>query len=302
MNEKDLAQGDFSTIVRLSDVKKHLSDAYKSGVSLYINTLSKLSTKFAGRAALKVWGKTRFKKSIPRGVFSFVKPEYIEIEKKKIAVYKFGDGDKKILLTHGWEGQASDFFKMIPVLVESGYQVITFDGPAHGLSMGTHSHLFEFVEVIESLSKHFSGFDIAIGHSMGGAATVVANYLSVNFNPQIIIPIAAPNKLETIIETFANFVNLDKIVFHSIVNEIEKTTGLKVKDVSLENYLKDLDSKIMLIHDEDDNMVPYRRVEEIIMKVKVDKVVKTQNLGHFRILRDPNVIQEVLEFIKKENS
>ena len=37
-----------------------------------------------------------------------------------------------VLFLHGWGGSPFDFKDMIAALVSAGYEVITFDAPAHG--------------------------------------------------------------------------------------------------------------------------------------------------------------------------
>lgn len=46
-----------------------------------------------------------------------------------IQLYTWEGGDKKILLIHGWEGQAGNFSDIIEALLIQGYTVYSFDGP-----------------------------------------------------------------------------------------------------------------------------------------------------------------------------
>src|SRR5690606_14605849 len=70
--------------------------------------------------------------------------------KKKIAMkyYEWGSGHRTVLLVHGWDAMALDFYKMIPVLVKHDYRVIAIDGPAHGGSEGDTSNLLHFKEAM----------------------------------------------------------------------------------------------------------------------------------------------------------
>ncbi len=52
-------------------------------------------------------------------------------------------------------------------ILENGMMIISFDGPAHGLSKGKTTTPKEFIETIEFLSSTYGPFEAAIGHSFG---------------------------------------------------------------------------------------------------------------------------------------
>ena len=60
--------------------------------------------------------------------------------------------------------------------------VISFDGPAHGLSSGKSTNMIEFLETIKEVDKKYGPFDAAIGHSFGAMSLInaVADGLKVN--------------------------------------------------------------------------------------------------------------------------
>jgi pimeloyl-ACP methyl ester carboxylesterase len=307
MTEKDLALADYSTTVRLSDFKNQFLELQKRSIGLGINAMSFISPVIAAKMALAVWGKTRMKKFIPRGIFSNVVPQFIEVENKNVATYsftqnKFENSKGKILLVHGWEGQASDFYKIIPTLLGNGYDVLSFDGPAHGQSDSKYSHIFEFAVTIEKMASQFGPFKCVIGHSMGGASATIANYLSTHFKPEKIITIGSPNKLLTMTELFASFLNLNQVVLKSMVGEMEKLTGLKLAEVSMENYLSESKAEVMVIHDENDLIVPITRAEEIRSKVNVKRFLATRELGHVKILRNAFVTDEIVDFLESKST
>ena len=45
-----------------------------------------------------------------------------------IQLYTWKGGDKKVLLIHGWEGQAGNFSDLIEKLLADGFTVYSFDG------------------------------------------------------------------------------------------------------------------------------------------------------------------------------
>jgi esterase/lipase len=297
MLEHEVFASHISTTVRVDDFKKFLKQTYLHSIGMSINALSVVAPNLAAKVALNIWGKTRLKRFTPRGVFKNATPEFIEINDKQIATYRFGTGNgPTVMLIHGWEGEASDFYKMIEPLVELGHQVLLFDGPAHGQSQGTHSNLFEFVEVIETLAKK-EKIHVAIGHSMGGAAMSFSHHYSQHFKPAHLITMGSPNHLEQMINGFANFLNLNSFVRAEISTVIESVIAVPVKDISVERLLSNTESLIMNVHDEHDDMVPYSRAVDIMQKLPNAYHLPTRNLGHVKILRNEYVLDEILQFI-----
>ena len=56
----------------------------------------------------------------------------------------------------------------------AGYQVVGFDGPAHGKSDGKNTNLNEFELTIQTIVKHAGNVQAIIAHSFGGAASLYA--------------------------------------------------------------------------------------------------------------------------------
>ena len=88
--------------------------------------------------------------------------------RKEIIVYQYGEGKKKVLLVHGWSGRGTQLVKIADELVQMGYQIISFDAPAHGKSQGKNTLMPEFIASILEIEKQFGPFEFAIGHSLGG--------------------------------------------------------------------------------------------------------------------------------------
>jgi pimeloyl-ACP methyl ester carboxylesterase len=60
----------------------------------------------------------------------------ITSDNKAVQCYRWGDKGPRIMLIHGWAGRTGQFRKIIPALLDAGFQVVAFDGPAHGKSEG----------------------------------------------------------------------------------------------------------------------------------------------------------------------
>ncbi len=69
----------------------------------------------------------------------------------------------------------------------------------------------------------------------------------------------------------------------------------------MENNIRDLDVLAMVIHDVDDVDVPWHEGQTIAKAWNRVRFIKTNNLGHRRILRDPTTIKTAVDFIKSNS-
>jgi pimeloyl-ACP methyl ester carboxylesterase len=225
----------------------------------------------------------------------------IVINEKKVQGYSWGDPAHPIILfVHGWAGRATQFRKFFPVLIEAGFRVVAFDGPAHGKSEGKSTNILEFGEVLKEMFKQIGEPKAVVAHSFGG---VVALYGATNGLPlKKLINIGAPVIGDKIIETFLNAVNGSW------------STGLKFKSYMLKKYHRSFDEfsaqyfirhlrtplQLLLVHDDQDKDVSIEHPRELVKLYPQAKLYETSGLGHTRILKDETVIKDCLKFIQSE--
>ena len=64
---------------------------------------------------------------------------------KRIQIYSWGEaGRPLVLFIHGWAGRGTQFRKFFSMLLEAGFRLVAFDGPAHGKSDGKRTNIIEF--------------------------------------------------------------------------------------------------------------------------------------------------------------
>ena len=93
----------------------------------------------------------------------------------KLNTREWGSGDRTALLVHGIMSDSRSWRRVGPALAERGYRVVAVDLRGHGASGRAESYLSEdyaadLVETAEALG----GVDVAIGHSLGGRALLLA--------------------------------------------------------------------------------------------------------------------------------
>jgi predicted alpha/beta-fold hydrolase len=94
-----------------------------------------------------------------------------ENEEEDIAVYRWGNGERRVLLVHGWAGKAAQFFALIGTLLERGFAVVAFDAPAHGNSSGVFASGPAFARAARMVDQRHGPFYGVVAHSLGAAGT-----------------------------------------------------------------------------------------------------------------------------------
>lgn len=218
------------------------------------------------------------------------------VDNIRVKTFEWHSRGKVILILHGWNSYALSMRNIISSLVNNGYTVIAFDAPGHGLSKSKHSNT-SYSNVISWFIKNYRP-SIIIGHSIGAFyALMQLNTLKLDFCIERFIAIAMPNNIKYILD-----VNLDRFSnpkvkdkFYSI---IKSKLDVYIEDVNLvKAYSQDPPFKCLLIHDRDDNVIPYAQ-SEILNKIwSNSEIYPTIGLGHNLILKNEMVINKVIEFI-----
>src|SRR5262245_29320545 len=100
---------------------------------------------------------------------------FLEHKGRHIAMWRWGSRDAPaVLLAHGWGGNAAQMRAFVFPLLRSGYRVIAYDQPAHGVSDGRLTGLPDFADVLAEVAWHHGKVEAVIGHSLGGAGAIIA--------------------------------------------------------------------------------------------------------------------------------
>ena len=82
----------------------------------------------------------------------------------------------------------------------------------------------------------------------------------------------------------------------------QKVLNREIKDLNIEEEINSISfSKLLLIHDQYDKIIPFKNSQNIALKNQTrTKLIKHQNIGHYKMLWNDNVIENILKFLKKE--
>ena len=136
-----------------------------------LHVLGKLSKKFPEKAAKRaLWAfSTPPRLPAPGMLDGFA--AHKSFSRDGLRVLTWGaDSHKKALLVHGWGLQGASMQSFVPGLLARDFQVLAFDGLAHGESPGLRATGADFARAILSLTEEFGPFEAIVGQAKSALA------------------------------------------------------------------------------------------------------------------------------------
>jgi pimeloyl-ACP methyl ester carboxylesterase len=217
-----------------------------------------------------------------------------------LTAWRFGAADRPVvLLSHGWGGRGAQLRSFVDPLCEAGYQVVAFDHAGHGMSSGKDSTFIHFVAGLAAVAHHveIGGARIVgvVGHSLG-AATAAA-WLNETGRVLRAVLIAPPVSLQRYSVLFARSLGIAEPVRAAMQDRFERALGKPWAAYELPGSVANVRARALVIHDEGDREVLVASGLALARAWPGARFVATHGLGHRRILREPGVVQDVLDFI-----
>lgn len=260
-----------------------------------------LSPKLGARRAFRLFATPMVKKVRQRERLILQKAEQtrLDLPSGSIAVYKWGNGSKRALLVHGWEGHAGSMGGMVAPLVDAGFTVYAFDGPAHGRSSGKRTNLLHFGDVVAHMLEYYAIRDLVITHSFGSATTVMTLYRFPRIAVDKLVMITSPDRLEDVLRAFAKVMQMTERQIKLLFQHIHHKFKIPVQDIAVNQLAPQINAKqALLIHDRGDKILPFRNSERIQSRWPQAQLHAIEGSGHYRILWDKQVIEGMLDFVK----
>jgi pimeloyl-ACP methyl ester carboxylesterase len=212
-----------------------------------------------------------------------------------LATWEWGDQGPRVLLVHGWQGRGAQLGSFVDPLLSRGFRVVTFDAPAHGASPGTRSSLVHFARAIESVAAATGPLHAAVAHSMGSPSLTWA--FRNGALAQRVVFIAPPVDVDDFTRHMASLLNLGPDVVRATQRRLERRLGASTAELHMQRLAPRMRVPLLVFHDEDDRDVPLRCGELVANAWPGAELVRTQGLGHHRILRDRAVLERAVEFL-----
>lgn len=231
-------------------------------------------------------------------ILEAAKQETIKFRDFDIRTYQWGaQQQEKVLLIHGWEGQAGNFSDIIRELLARNYQVLAFDGPAHGFSSRGRTSLIEFGELVGQLIRQHQCKKL-ISHSFGGVATTGALHRNPDLEIERYVLLTTPDKFTERIDFVSEQVGITNKVKRILIRRLEAELDAKVDTLSVSNFVQVAKvKKALILHDQNDKVIPIAQSRNVCASWSACELKVLEGTGHFRILRTEHVIQELCDFL-----
>jgi len=200
-----------------------------------------------------------------------------------------------VLLVHGWGGRGAQMANFVEPLIAAGYRVVWFDQPGHGESSGGNVALPDFVQAIEALVATHGPFVASIGHSVGASALGVALRRGARLGRVAFI--GAPSSLSEHAHNFARLLGITPSIRDAMRRRLERRYRIRFDDIDRIDELSQLRIPMLFVHDRGDAEVAYEHALRLQERVAGSRLVTTYGFGHRRLLREPSVVQAIVDFV-----
>lgn len=241
-------------------------------------------------------GKTRFTKNQQK-LMESAKTRQTPYQGDLIKSYRWGTGESKVLVCHGWRSKTADFRKIIETFTSEGYSVEGLDLRAHGNSEGKHTALPEYRDILKNhITKH-GPYDIVIGYSIGALASgIVLSEMNESYQPRHYYHLAGPPYVRYFFKDVVEDVGCNETVYEAMCHLIQEHYGQSIDYFDLRiknNELKHINTH--LIYCEDDQIIPFQKGQELEECFPNASFVHTKGLGHYKIISNPAVIDYIVK-------
>ena len=265
-------------------------------VGAIVNFIGFFSTAYASKLALQLFSKPRAGQLTPnaRLFLDTATKTTLYYNNLPIQTYQWKGSKETVLLAHGWESNAGRWRPEIEKLQKEGYTSIALDGPAHGKSGSRTFNAILYSEFINVVCEKFKP-TICIGHSVGAMALVIFHRNHSYTNTKKIALLGAPSGFKGIMKRYKEMMGYSQTIDKGIDALIEHRFGHHPNYFSTADFVQNLTSEGLIIHDKNDRIIPYQDALDIDAQFKNASLITTKGLGHG--LKGDFVIGELIKFL-----
>lgn len=216
----------------------------------------------------------------------------------KIRTYEWKGSNDKILLIHGWEGQAGNFTDLIQQLRQKDFHIFAFDAPSHGFSSRGKTDFFEFGDLVAKLIKEYKVKKL-ISHSFGGVATTYALFNNLEIEIEKYGLFTTPDKFIERIEDVSKQYGVHENLINKLINKLEKDYKINPREIGVSSFVKEIKvEQAIVFHGKEDKVIPIEKSRNVCRNWEQATLIEVEGTGHFAILRNEQVLNKMIEFIE----
>ncbi len=218
-----------------------------------------------------------------------------------LAAWVWGDGPKTVMLVHGWAGRGLQLGAFVGPLVDAGYRVVAYDGPAHGESPGRRTNIFRLTESLMSVADAVGPLSGVIAHSLGTTAVFLAAS-RFGFQPNRFVAVSPMASTRTMTGQYSRMTGFSPPVVEEMRGRLERSIGFCWDEIEPLNLASTFETETLVIHDHDDLELPVSEGEALARRLSSAGTLLTEGLGHRRILRDRGVVAAAAKYLTRRDA
>lgn len=279
-------------------------DLAVTAVRTALNGVSYVSPTLAGKAAFRLFRKPRGRSRLrpdERPLMDRAEVGETAVGGGRAVSYRWGTGERPVLLVHGWESRGSRFATLVSELLALGLSPITFDAPGHGEATGETMTILDLRDIITALDAEHGPFEMVVAHSLGVTATFVA-VRECGVRTERIVAISGVPDFAYLVDGFCAGLGVRARVKRELRGRIERELFPGEGDIWTRFSVPREEmggSAFLVVHDEDDDMVDPADSHALVAALgdHAARLVLTRGLGHRRIIGDRQVAAAVRDFV-----
>jgi pimeloyl-ACP methyl ester carboxylesterase len=269
-------------------------------IGLYLNVLAWIDPHKAGRKGFYLFCRPR-RRPVKLHHLEFLDTSekfVIEYAGKKVQGYRWGTGEKKILLLHGWESHSYWWNSIVNSLPKEQYSLYSIDAPGHGLSEGSYINIPYYSGLIEELVMSLGKIDAMLAHSLGAFSSVYTLHRLPQLQVSRLVVMASPGEAREFFIHYQKVLGLSQRSVKAIEDYFVEKLGNGPDYFSLKEFASTLALPGLIIHDTDDKEAPYPHALEAHKNWKNSEMITTTGLGHN--LKSNELLEKVKLFLNSE--
>lgn len=233
--------------------------------------------------------------------FAEGKQHKIQVRHHYLMVYEWvpatwSPAGKTVLLLHGWDSSSARWRKLTRTLLKSGYRVLAMDAPGSGQSSGKRLNLGIFSKAVRRVEEAFGLPYARIGHSLGGAASIMSSAFYGAETPQKIVLLGVFAESTRVIHGFAGMMGLEPNIFGLVNEEVLRKTGRTLEEFSVRSRVSEFTHvRGLVIHDVQDSVAPVEEGRQVAQAWNAE-YHETDGFGHS--LQHKSVNERILHFLE----
>jgi pimeloyl-ACP methyl ester carboxylesterase len=281
-----------------------------AAVPAFFRLASRISPSLAGRLARLLFLRTR-RHPVPEreaAVLESAERHELATERGRAVAWVWGRPmpadarEPTIYLLHGWEGRGSQLGPFVGPLRRAGFRVVAVDAPGHGEAPGRSSSLVALGAALEAAVERWSPDS---GEAAAGGAGVIAHSaaavgatwaLSRGLPVERAFFVAPGADIVAYTRYYGGLLGLSSRAVRELAIAIERRIGVLYAELEPLRLAPEMTVPLHVVTDRDDDEAPLPSVEKLVRSWPGATLRVTEDLGHRRILRDREVVEEAVRF------